>query len=603
LPTTFSNDFLLKMEVHDAYCTSNALKKHLLKQLPNATQPAPAPLFRGLTRIGKNPSCSIAYFNFDTEEDRTAARDAMLAGAAFRSRKYTELPITEQDLAARHRGAGVSSQRRPRCEGTEEAPATEGGAAARAKAADKSGDAENPNVAPWSTVPYDQQLARKATHCRKVLRIMSQYHHSLDEEAVAARKAMMDGTALFVGEEDQAAPVEEAAAAADAADAKKKPQLPRGVIPSPVIDGYRNNVQLTAGFDVSGAPMLGFMVGAVLDGCAAVAPADTVRTSHPAVAPLASLLLQQVILPLMEQHPALTVYSKQQLRGFWRRFQFRLNEHNECMLDVEVDPAQAAPEAVEAARAGLIATLCGQDVNLPCGVRVVSLQWHFYSGTSVAGSEVERIVIAGAPTLRERLLQLHFDISPGDFFQVNRGGTERLMETIRARTHMNPDRTILLDLCSGTGTLGLVFAASVKRIIGIELVATAVDNARRNAAANGITNAEYHCGKVEEVLPGVMRELATQAGADTADIVAILDPPRCGVHGNVLRALRNALGVRTLVYVSCDQRALERDCEALTKPPTLQFYAKPFTVRSAFGVDLFPHTPHCEMIAVMTRKN
>jgi tRNA (uracil-5-)-methyltransferase len=131
-----------------------------------------------------------------------------------------------------------------------------------------------------------------------------------------------------------------------------------------------------------------------------------------------------------------------------------------------------------------------------------------------------------------------------------------------------------------------------------------VENAKVNAQRNGVSNATFVCGKVENAVKGVLDEIMDQYRATPSvipDIVAILDPPRSGMHNTVLKWLRNCPAVRRLVYISCDQRALEVDCEPLCKPASKNFGGWPFKVCNAFGVDLFPHTPHVEMIVTMRR--
>ena len=176
---------------------------------------------------------------------------------------------------------------------------------------------------------------------------------------------------------------------------------------------------------------------------------------------------------------------------------------------------------------------------------------------------------------------------------------EALLDRITSVASFSPTQTTLLDLCSGTGTLGLAFSKTVKEIIGIEMVPTAVENAKVNAQRNNVNHARYVCGKVEKELPAVLRNLTPEA---LTNVVAILDPPRCGVHPSVAKALRNVAGLKRIIYISCDQRALEKNCEPLTKPTSNNFSGSPFYGESAFGVDLFPQTPHVEMIVALKRR-
>jgi tRNA (uracil-5-)-methyltransferase len=130
------------------------------------------------------------------------------------------------------------------------------------------------------------------------------------------------------------------------------------------------------------------------------------------------------------------------------------------------------------------------------------------------------------------------------FFQVNTTGAEALCELLRSLVGATKE-TVLLDVCCGTGTLGLSLASSVKRLIGIEMCAPAVEDARANAARNGITNALFIAKKAEEATLSVLENLSA---AEKRSLVAIVDPPRAGLHTDVLKALRGwkpapALGV------------------------------------------------------------
>jgi 23S rRNA (uracil1939-C5)-methyltransferase len=133
------------------------------------------------------------------------------------------------------------------------------------------------------------------------------------------------------------------------------------------------------------------------------------------------------------------------------------------------------------------------------------------------------------------------------------------------------------------GTIGLFLARNAKRVIGVESVKAAVLDANRNATINGIVNAEYVCGKAEEVLP----ELVGQGVQ--ADVV-ILDPPRAGCDPALLAAVAEA-GPRRIVYVSCDPATLARDIKILTQ------YGYRFV--EAQPVDMFPQTAHVECVVLM----
>jgi tRNA (uracil-5-)-methyltransferase len=188
-----------------------------------------------------------------------------------------------------------------------------------------------------------------------------------------------------------------------------------------------------------------------------------------------------------------------------------------------------------------------------------------------------------------------------------------------------PDHAVL-DVCCCTGTIGLVCAPHVGRVVGVELSAAAVEDAKRNAVANGVANAVFLCERAEAVMKDVIQR-ASDAPAPTAaaaadgatassssagaaavpitNVVAIVDPPRGGLHPSVIRALRTCKPLKRIVYVSCNPTgSLIEDAVKLCAPQEENSaYARgpPLRPVLAVPVDLFPDTPHCEMVVLFER--
>ena len=183
------------------------------------------------------------------------------------------------------------------------------------------------------------------------------------------------------------------------------------------------------------------------------------------------------------------------------------------------------------------------------------------------------------------------------FFQVNTTGAEALCELLRSLVGATKE-TVLLDVCCGTGTLGLSLASSVKRLIGIEMCAPAVEDARANAARNGITNALFIAKKAEEATLSVLENLSA---AEKRSLVAIVDPPRAGLHTDVLKALRGCLPLTKILFVACHAPSFVANSVVLCRPASKSFLGAPFAPTRAYALDLFPHTQHCELITVLER--
>lgn len=194
------------------------------------------------------------------------------------------------------------------------------------------------------------------------------------------------------------------------------------------------------------------------------------------------------------------------------------------------------------------------------------------------------IVLWGSASIEEELLGLRFQISAKSFYQINPVQTEVLYTKAIELAGLTGEETVI-DVYCGTGTIGLSAARKAKRVIGIEIVPSAVEDAKRNAVRNGIANAEFICG---------------DAGVCTAQLlerriqpdVAIVDPPRKGLDGTTIDSLVK-MNPERIVYVSCDPATLARDCAVLNE--------RGYGVEVVQPVDMFPQTTHVETVVLMSK--
>ncbi len=189
-------------------------------------------------------------------------------------------------------------------------------------------------------------------------------------------------------------------------------------------------------------------------------------------------------------------------------------------------------------------------------------------------------VLWGSDTVEEVLCGARFLLSPNTFFQVNTAQTETLYSIVGQ--YAQPAGKTVLDLYCGAGTIGLSVAREAKRIIGNDITPSAIENAARNAALNGI-QAEYYCGDARDIA----RKLA-QDGL-RPDVI-ITDPPRKGMDETVLSALVT-MAPDTIVYVSCDPGTLARDLKRLSE--------KGYAATACTAVDMFPGTKHVETVVAL----
>lgn len=193
----------------------------------------------------------------------------------------------------------------------------------------------------------------------------------------------------------------------------------------------------------------------------------------------------------------------------------------------------------------------------------------------------ETRILYGQDYFYEELLGLRFKITPFSFFQPNSRSAAVLYETVRDYIGDTRDMTVF-DLYSGTGTISQILAAVAKKVIGVEIVAEAVDAARENAKRNGITNCEFIAGDVLKVLDEI---------EEKPDYI-VLDPPRDGIHPKALPKIIR-YGVENLIYISCKPTSLARDLEV--------FLANGYRVVKAVCVDQFCQTVHTESIALLQK--
>lgn len=190
----------------------------------------------------------------------------------------------------------------------------------------------------------------------------------------------------------------------------------------------------------------------------------------------------------------------------------------------------------------------------------------------------------GKDTIQDELCGLTFRLSPLSFYQVNRAQAERLYEKAAEYAGLTGKET-LLDLYCGAGTIGLSMAGKAKKVIGVEIVPEAIENARQNARDNHIENAEFLCGDAAKAA----EELARRG--ERPDVI-LLDPPRKGCSPELIETVAG-FQPRRIVYVSCDPATLARDLK--------HFAELGYPPREATPVDLFPATAHVECVTVLSR--
>jgi 23S rRNA (uracil1939-C5)-methyltransferase len=263
------------------------------------------------------------------------------------------------------------------------------------------------------------------------------------------------------------------------------------------------------------------------------------------------------------------VYGLKSHRGFWRFLAVRHSvSRNQWMANIVT--AREDREAVQPLAERL-------RERFPEVVSVVNNVTARKAGVAAGEFEVH---LSGESKIRDRIGEFDFEISANSFFQTNTRGAERLYGVVRDFAGLTGTETVM-DLYCGTGTIGIFLSGSAREVLGIELAESSVADARRNAALNGANNCRFLAGDMKDALPT----------ADAKPDLVIVDPPRVGLHKDVIPRLLE-LAPRRIVYVSCNPTTLARD---------LALMAEAYAVAEVQPVDLFPHTYHIESVARLER--
>lgn len=321
---------------------------------------------------------------------------------------------------------------------------------------------------------------------------------------------------------------------------------------------YRNKIQ----FPVAEGPRVGFF---------RARSHDVIDAPDCLLQPLPATRLRQAFRDWMAEHH-IPAYDEKAHQGLIRHCYVRVNRRGQSLCAV-VANGTALPRQQE-----LIDALRQAEPGL-VGV-VLSIN---QDKTNVILGKQFRL-LWGQDFLEDTLCGLSFRLSVPSFYQVNRDQTEVLYGRALDLAGLTGRETVL-DLYCGIGTITLNLARRAARAIGAEVVPAAIEDAKANAARNGISNAEFLCADAGE---------AAQALADRGlrPEVITVDPPRKGLALPVIEAIVQ-MAPRRLVYVSCDPATLARDVKLLTQ--------RGYTLQTAEAADLFPRTAHVETVAFMLR--
>ena len=334
------------------------------------------------------------------------------------------------------------------------------------------------------------------------------------------------------------------------------------ILSAPTCEGYRNKAQYPVAWK-NGRAYAGFFKAGTH---------EVVENKRCLILPQETDLVKDIVMDYVNQY-RITVYNESTHKGLLRHIYVRRGAVSGQILVCLVVNGRKLPRVEE-----LIARL----EEIP-GFTTLVLSINTKAGNAVLGDEF--ITLYGPGYIEDTLCGLNFRLSPRSFYQVNHYQAQRLYDAAISLAGITKEDTVL-DLYCGVGTITLAMARSAGKVIGVEVIPQAVQDARDNARRNGIENAEFFCGDAGQAA------LELEAKGIKADVV-VVDPPRKGLNADTIEALAR-FAPRRIVYVSCDPATLARDVALLKQ--------RGYAVQSATAADLFPRCAHVESVVCLSRK-
>ena len=337
--------------------------------------------------------------------------------------------------------------------------------------------------------------------------------------------------------------------------------LVRPVLPAAHPFAYRNKMAVPAGL-VKGKAALG---------CYRQGSHDIIPVSSCAIQKEENNRLLQFARRFIEKY-RISVYDERTRKGSLRHVMGRVGDDGKVMV-VLVTASKTLPEEER--------WIEEMQKELP---EVVSL-WHNIQpklGNTILGEKIRHLW--GRETLTASLCGLQFEISPYSFFQVHKEQAEILYEKALEYADLKGGETVIDAYC-GTGTISLCLAKKAKRVIGIEIVKPAIEDAKKNAKKNHMENTEFYAADAGKLMPQLYRQ-------GLVPDVIVMDPVRAGCSEEVLKAAAG-MNPKRIVYVSCNPATFARDAKILK--------SEGYEIKEIQPVDMFPQTMHVETIVLLSK--
>ena len=326
---------------------------------------------------------------------------------------------------------------------------------------------------------------------------------------------------------------------------------------------YRNKAQFPVGTDKEGNLVTGFYAGRT----------HTIINNRKCYLGVdVNEQILNIVLDYMKKYNV-SAYDETTHKGLVRHVLIRYGFQSKEIMVCLVVNGNRLPAAD-----ALVSELCTIE-----GMTSISMNINKEKTNVILGREVK--TLWGQSYITDKIGNVSYQISPLSFYQVNPVQTEKLYGKALEFAGLEGNETVW-DLYCGIATISLFLAQKAKQVYGVEIVPAAIEDAKRNAALNGFTNAEFFVGKAEEVLP----EKYEKEGI-YADVI-VVDPPRKGCEESVLDTMVK-MQPKRIVYVSCDSATLARDLKYLRE--------RGYQVERVVGCDMFPQSVHVETVVLMSK--
>ena len=416
-----------------------------------------------------------------------------------------------------------------------------------------------PNAIFGEKVMVRIEKAQKAWAAGKITEILEKSPHRVNRECPVAKLCGGCDFWHMDYEEETRMKAERVRNALNRIGGESLEELP--ILSAPVCHSYRNKAQ----YPVASKK------GRVYAGFFKAGTHQVVENERCLILPEESDKVKKIVIDYVN-HYRISAYDEEEHKGLLRHIYVRQGAVSKQVLVCLVVNGRKLPH---------VETLIQKLQAVP-GFTSLVLSVNTKKGNTILGDEF--ITLYGPGYIEDTLCGLNFRLSARSFYQVNHHQAQRLYDAAISQAEITKADTVL-DLYCGVGTITLIMAKAAGKVIGVEVVPQAVEDAKDNAKRNGIENAEFFCGDAGAAA------LDLEAKGIKADVV-VVDPPRKGLNADAIEALAR-FAPRRIVYVSCDPATLARDVALLKE--------RGYSVKNAMAADLFPRCAHVESIVCFTR--